>query len=80
VVVVVVVDEPSVAPELVVVRVEPVPSVEMAVQPARSRAATPASKTFVVYEVITPNLCYLSDRYGSPASQHPLNEINSFTG
>jgi hypothetical protein len=53
----VVVDEPSVAPELVVVRVAPVPVVETAVQPDRSSAATPASKTFVVYEVITPNLC-----------------------
>ena len=56
VVVVVVVDEPRVVPELDVVKVVPVPSVEMAAQPDNRRAAIPAKRTFEVYEVITPNL------------------------
>ncbi len=56
VVVVVVVDEPSVEPELVVVSVVPEPSVEMAVHPVSSKAVTPASSTFVEYEVIAPHL------------------------
>ena len=79
-VVVVVVDEPTVAPELVVVRVVPVPSVEMAVHPVRRSAATPASKTFLVYEFITPNLFSLSDPYEPTATHCPFSAINSLEG